>query len=259
MSQRWLAIAVVMLLARPASAESPLDIRLDNAALTWQRVSESRGAGYLNAAADDAVGIVVIPQLLKAGFAVAGSYGRGILIRRNAAGVLQPPVFLTASGGSIGWQAGVQALDIVLVFRTPEALDALMRRGLTLGPDAGVAAGPYGRGAGAASDFASDAAVLSYAVSEGFFAGVSLEGLLIRIEQRNTRAFYRDAGYAPPAAPTIDPARLPASATRLLALFNASDGVATPLPTDTDSADMPADGGLVTFGIGEAPVGADTD
>ncbi|MEL7537400.1 MAG: lipid-binding SYLF domain-containing protein [Pseudomonadota bacterium] len=244
-----LVTLILALMSAAVAAESRLDIRLDNAALSWQRLKTGIGGELPERLIADSAGVVVVPQLIKAGFAVAGSYGRGVLLRRGADGRWQPPVFITASGGSFGWQAGVQALELVLIFRDAEAVDALQKRGLTLGADASVAAGPFGRKTGAASDFASDAAVISYAVAEGLFAGVALDGMLIRIESRNTASFYRNAGFEPPFKPTVDASALPASAQRLMDLFGGYDANVAKTERASDNDD-----GLVTFGIGEAPL-----
>ena len=242
-------LLVVAMAVGQARAENRLDIRLDNAVLTWQEITTAAGGSLPERALTDAAGVVIVPQLLKAGFGIAGSYGRGVLVYRNTAGRWQPPVFITASGGSIGWQAGVQALDVVLIFRTREALAALLQRGLTLGADAAVTAGPFGRRAGAASDFASDSAVLSYAISEGLFAGVALDGMLVRVESRNTQQFYRDAGFAPPMSTALTLDALPASARRVVARFEAEIPITPVEPAEPEDTEE-----LVTFGLGENPV-----
>lgn len=145
---------------------------------------------------EGAHGVVVIPKVLKAGFVVAGSGGRGLAIARTAEGAWGDPAFVTFGGGSVGFQAGVESTDVVLVFRDRKSLDRVLdgRGGkLTLGADAGVAAGPVGRQATAGTDFKLEAEVLSYSRSRGLFAGVALDGSVIRPDADATATFRADA------------------------------------------------------------------
>jgi len=141
----------------------------------------------------DAKGVVVIPRVVKAGFVVAGSGGHGVVLARGADGWTDP-VFVNFGGGSVGFQAGVEATDVVLVFRDQKSLDRV-REGkakLTLGADAGVAAGPVGRQARAATDVPLRAEVLSYSRSRGLFAGVALDGSVIRPDPATNAEFRAD-------------------------------------------------------------------
>ena len=117
--------------------------------------------------------------MLKAGFVVAGSGGRGLVVARAGDGGWGDPAFVRFGGGSVGFQAGVESTDVVLVFRDRKSLDRLLDgRGakFTLGADASVSAGPKGRTAEAATDAQMGAEILTYSRSKGLFAGVSLEG-----------------------------------------------------------------------------------
>ena len=136
-----------------------------------------------------AKGIVIIPNVIKGGFIVGGRFGRGVvLVRRN--GGFSPPLFVTIGGGSVGFQAGVQSMDLVLLFRTQRSLDNLLKGKLTLGADANVAAGPVGRHGEAATDLSLKAEVYSYSRARGLFAGISLEGSWIAIDDEAAAAYY---------------------------------------------------------------------
>ena len=101
----------------------------------------------------EAEAVIVVPELIKAGFIIGGRHGRGVLLTRDQNRQWSNPLFLTITGGSVGWQAGVQSTDIVLVFRTRKGLDSMLRgEAFTLGADAGVAIGPVGRRAEAATN-----------------------------------------------------------------------------------------------------------
>ncbi|MEI7684793.1 MAG: lipid-binding SYLF domain-containing protein [Planctomycetota bacterium] len=138
----------------------------------------------------EAQGVAIIPGKIRAGFIIGVAHGRGVVLTRDKDGAWQSPNFITATGGGIGWQAGVQSTDVILVFRTRASVANLMRGKFTIGADASVAAGPVGRQASAATDATLRAEILSYSRSRGLFAGVSLDGAVIQIDNRANVAFY---------------------------------------------------------------------
>ncbi|OWK39484.1 lipid-binding SYLF domain-containing protein [Fimbriiglobus ruber] len=129
----------------------------------------------------DAKGVAVIPRVIKAGFVVGGRGGHGIVMAKDKDGNWCDPVFVDLGGASVGFQAGVESTDVVLVFRGHKSLDRLLegKVKITLGADAAVAAGPLGRMAAAATDAKLEAEIVSYSRNRGLFAGVSLEGAAI--------------------------------------------------------------------------------
>jgi lipid-binding SYLF domain-containing protein len=138
-----------------------------------------------------AQGLVIVPDLLKAGFVITGRVGRGVLVARDEAGAWTNPVFLGMAGGGIGAQIGAQASDVILVFRTKRSVEDFLRHNkVTLGADAAVAAGPVGRQAEADTDLQMRAEILSYARSRGLFAGVSIEGSSLHVRHRANDAYY---------------------------------------------------------------------
>ncbi len=141
----------------------------------------------------NAYGLAVIPGVLKAGYVVGGSYGKGVLTVREDKGRWSPPLFVKLIAGSIGWQIGVDSTDLVLVFRTKKSVDGIVKGTFTLGADAAVAAGPVGRSGAAATDAELKAEILSYSRSRGLFAGLSLEGSRISIDHDADAAFYGKA------------------------------------------------------------------
>ncbi len=141
--------------------------------------------------------VAIIPRVVKGGFIVGARFGRGVVVARDAQGVWHTPMFLTITGGNIGWQAGVQATDLVLVYRSRRSVDSLMSGKLTIGADVAAAAGPVGRQASASTDATLTAEVYSYSRSRGLFAGVALDGSVLKIDHAATDAYYRPAGGAP--------------------------------------------------------------
>jgi hypothetical protein len=127
---------------------------------------------------------------------------------RDASGGWHAPVFVTLTGGNVGWQVGVQSTDVVLVFKTQKSVDGLLSGRMTLGADAAVAAGPVGRQAAAATDRRLDAQIYSYSRSRGLFAGVSFDGSVIRMNQISNATYYR-------AATPGGPVAIPTSAQQL--------------------------------------------
>jgi lipid-binding SYLF domain-containing protein len=119
-----------------------------------------------------------------------------VLVVRDKQGRFSNPVFITMTGGSFGWQWGVQSTDIVLVFTTPKGVEGINGGKVTLGADASVAAGPVGRQAEAATDASFKAEVYSYSRSRGVFAGLALDGTAITIDDGANAAFYRKPGVA---------------------------------------------------------------
>jgi lipid-binding SYLF domain-containing protein len=100
------------------------------------------------------------------------------------------------TGGSFGWQWGVQSADIVLVFTTPKGVEGINGGKVTLGADASVAAGPVGRQAEAATDASFKSEVYSYSRSRGVFAGLAVDGTVISIDDSGNAAFYGKPGVA---------------------------------------------------------------
>ncbi|HBK45278.1 MAG TPA: hypothetical protein DDZ67_02340 [Xanthomonadaceae bacterium] len=131
---------------------------------------------------DEARAIVVIPDTLKAGLVIGGRRGHGLMSMKMPDGSWSNPVFIKLTGGSIGFQAGVQSSDVVLVFRNDRSLDNIVNGKFTLGADAGVAAGPVGRNAAAATDGQLKAEIWSWSRARGLFAGVALDGAVLQID-----------------------------------------------------------------------------
>lgn len=138
----------------------------------------------------DAQAIAVIPNVVKAGFVIGGRAGKGLISLKGADGTWSHPSYLKLTGASVGFQAGVQATDVVLVFRSQRGVDSIVNGKFTLGADATVAAGPVGRTAQASTDGQLKAEIYSYSRARGLFAGVALDGAVIAIDHRANQAVY---------------------------------------------------------------------
>jgi lipid-binding SYLF domain-containing protein len=138
--------------------------------------------------------VIVFPSVLKAAFLVGGSYGRGAMVCRTGKEFKGPwgaPAMFALEGGSIGFQIGGQATDLVLLIMNERGASSILSSKVKLGADASVAAGPVGRDASADTDAYLRSEVLSYSRSRGLFAGVSLEGSTLRPDDDATAAVYR--------------------------------------------------------------------
>ena len=135
-------------------------------------------------------GIIVVPKLINAGFVVGGKRGRGIAVVKHEDGTWSDPAFITLTGGSVGFQVGVQAIDLVLIFKSRETLEKIGKGSFTLGGDISVTAGPVGRNSSASTDYKLEAEVYSYSRSKGLFAGISLSGSALAVDAKANEAFY---------------------------------------------------------------------
>jgi lipid-binding SYLF domain-containing protein len=135
-----------------------------------------------------AYGVAVIPEVIKAAFVFGGRHGNGALTVRDASGRFSNPIFITLTGGSVGWQIGATSTDVVLVFVTARSVENFARGKFTLGADASVAAGPVGRQGEAAAGI--NAEIYSYSRSRGLFAGVALDGTEVAFDSHANDTFY---------------------------------------------------------------------
>jgi lipid-binding SYLF domain-containing protein len=139
---------------------------------------------------DEARALVVVPDTIKAGLVLGGRRGHGLMSVKTRENTWSNPVFVTLTGGSIGFQAGVQSADVVLAFRTDRGLESIVNGKFTLGADAGVAAGPLGRNAATATDGELKAEIWSWSRARGLFAGVALDGAVLSIDDEANAAAY---------------------------------------------------------------------
>ena len=138
----------------------------------------------------NAYAVAVIPDVIKAGFVIGGRHGLGLIAVKTENGTWSNPSFITMSGGSIGFQAGVSSTDVILVFRTQRGVDSIVHGKFTLGADASAAAGPVGRTAQASTDAQLKAEIYSYSRARGLFVGASLDGSVIAIDNDANAAVY---------------------------------------------------------------------
>jgi lipid-binding SYLF domain-containing protein len=192
-----LVVALVALPGAILGAQDREVAAVEEATVVFQEITEVPEKTIPEFLMQDAQAIAIIPRVIKVGFVVGGEYGRGVLCLRQQDGGWTNPIFVTLSGGSIGWQVGAQSSDIVLVFKTPASVEGILQGKFTIGVDAAAAAGPVGRRARASTDMELTAEIFSYSRSRGFFAGLSLDGAVLQIDRAANEAFYSDASIGP--------------------------------------------------------------
>src|SRR6202521_3283760 len=190
---RKLAFGVcIMFAASSVFAANKEQKRLENAGTVMQEVMNVPD-DIPQELLEKAECIIVFPSVLKAAFVVGGSYGRGAMVCRTGEHFRGPwgsPAMYALEGGSVGFQIGGQATDLVLLVMNEKGASSILSSKVKLGGDASIAAGPVGRDAAANTDAYMRAEILSYSRSRGLFAGISLEGSTLRPDDDATTDVY---------------------------------------------------------------------
>ena len=175
--------------AAPQGAPDQIE-KIEDAIRVLQEMMKESDKSIPVSLIENCSGIAIVPDVIRVGLVIGGRHGKGVLLVRTSSGGWSDPSFIDIKGGSIGWQAGIQSADVVLVFRTPRSLENITEGDFTIGADVGVAAGPLGRTAEASTDSALKAEILSYSRSRGLYAGLTLQGSSIQEDRKANRAFY---------------------------------------------------------------------
>jgi lipid-binding SYLF domain-containing protein len=180
---RQLTLGVcILFVASSAFAANKEQERLENSGTVLQEVMDIPD-NIPQELVEKAECIIVFPSVLKAAFVVGGSYGRGAMVCRTGRHFNGPwgaPAMYALEGGSVGFQLGGEATDLVLLVMNERGASSILSSKVKLGGDVSAAAGPKGRDASADTDAYLRAEILSYSRSRGLFAGVSLEGSTLR-------------------------------------------------------------------------------
>jgi lipid-binding SYLF domain-containing protein len=189
----WLAVIVCLGICafaadEPANTSKAVD-RTQAAADVLDAIQGAPDKGIPQEVLGSAECVAVVPSLLKGGFIVGARYGRGLASCRTPKG-WSAPAFFTVEGGSVGFQIGGQAVDLVMLIMNDNGMKHLLTSKFELGADASVAAGPVGRHAEGNTDWKMRAEVLTYSRARGIFAGISLNGAVIKQDKDSTRDFY---------------------------------------------------------------------
>ena len=169
--------------------KTKLDDRLTAAQAVMNEIMATPDKGIPRGILAGATCVTVIPSYKKGAFVVGAQYGQGVSTCRTPNG-WSAPVFVQLAGGSVGWQIGGQATDLVLIAMNEHGLQDMLKNKVKLGADAAASAGPVGRNAEAGTDWKLNAEFLTYSRSKGLFAGLDLTGDVLSQNQDDTRAEY---------------------------------------------------------------------
>jgi lipid-binding SYLF domain-containing protein len=193
-------VLAALLVPAPATAQVKEEKRLDACRQVLEELlgGEERIPRDL---LDKAECVAVIPSAKKFALGFGGRWGKGAVVCRGqgGSGAWGAPLMISVGGGSFGLQIGGQAADYVFLVMNPQGIDYLMRSQFTLGGDAAVAAGPVGRTGSAGTDLRMRAEILSYSRTRGLFAGLSLEGTVVKQDKDGNENLYGEP---------VDPKRL---------------------------------------------------
>ncbi len=192
-------VALVVSQAVPAFADDRQEATqlVEKARLTLNSFMSDKNMGAFRDLLKKAEGVLISPQLLKGAFIVGASGGNAVFLARDKkTGRWSEPAFYTIGGASFGLQIGGQASEVILLVMTDRGVTSLLGNSIKLGGDVGIAAGPVGMGAAAATANLS-ADILSFSRSKGLYGGISLDGAVVAV-----RAGLNDAYYGKPVSPT---------------------------------------------------------
>lgn len=207
----------VLVLAFAASAfagdeDNQAANRVKTASTVLEEIQNAPDTGIPDEVMGSAECVAVVPSMLKAGFVFGAQYGRGVASCRTAKG-WSDPAFFAIQGGSFGLQIGGQAVDLVMLIMNHKGMEHLMSSKFKLGADATVAAGPVGRHAAADTDWKMRAQVLSYSRARGVFAGLELNGAVVKMDRESTLEFY---SHIQPVSETLETVSNPQAALPFL-------------------------------------------
>ena len=182
--------AILLVAAAPgamAAGEEDAQGIVDKARVAFGEFMRDDNYGWIRDHLKDAKGVLIYPQVLKAGFIFGGSGGTGVLLSRDGkTGEWSNPAFYTMGSASVGLQIGGESAEVVLLVMSQKGMDSLLTSKFKLGGDASVALGPVG--GGAQSDITTD--FLSFSRSQGLYAGVNLDGSYLSVRDSLNRAYY---------------------------------------------------------------------
>ena len=182
-------ITIIAAIVTPINAEEPVKQQLlvDQARITFKSFMIDKNMAWFREHMNKAKGFLIIPDLLQGAWFIGGSGGRGVLVVKNkTTGDWSQPAFYTIGSLSFGIQFGGEKSEIIMMIFTQKGLDRLYSSSFKFGGDATIAVGPVGGGAKA--DIMTD--FVSFVRSKGAFAGISMEGAIVKVNQDWNQAYY---------------------------------------------------------------------
>ncbi len=184
------AFLLVPGLARPAWAASAAEELVEESRISLERMLGDDELPELKGYVTRARGLLIVPQLVKAGFILGAEAGSGVLMVRGGDGTWSAPTFYTLAAGSIGLQIGGQVSEVVFTVMSEGAVEALLRSGIKLGADLSITLGPIGKGLEASTTTNLSADVFAFSKNVGLFGGGALEGAKLFARNKLNEAYY---------------------------------------------------------------------
>lgn len=192
--RRWLErlvlLAALTMLAVPARAASDEQNLVDRSRIVLDNVKKDKEFGTTADLLKRAKAVLIVPALFKGGFFVGGEGGNGVFMTREANGGWSNPAFYTLASASFGLQIGAEESELVLIVLTDKARQAFMTNEFKVGVEAGVSVITVGSAAEAATTGNLDADIVVWASSTGAYAGLTLNGSLIKPREEFNEAYY---------------------------------------------------------------------
>jgi lipid-binding SYLF domain-containing protein len=203
-----------------ASGEQDTTARLQAAGTVMNEIMAAPDKGIPEEVLNGAKCIAVVPDMAKGGFIVGGEHGRGVVTCRTSHG-WSAPAFISIGGGNVGFQAGAQSVDLIMLFMNDKGVQGLLSSKFELTGEASATAGPVGRHASAGTDWKMNTEALSYSRTKGLFVGVAVDGARIQQDNDSTIAMYgKDVSFRETLSGKV---HIPANAGSFLAAVKAAE------------------------------------
>lgn len=187
-----LALAPALAFIAPAKADSPQHL-VDSSTLALEDLMDGLTGTPAQNLLRKAKGVVICPNIFRAGFFFGGEGGGCVMSARTADGGWSYPAIYGMGGGSFGLQAGVQNAEVMMIIMTDGGLNALLNSQFKIGGDAGISIASFGTGVNGSMSTAINADIVSFSKSQGLYGGVSLAGSIMSNDSNAEQKYYGQA------------------------------------------------------------------
>ena len=189
----FFSLVITLVIASSAFAANTIPEQIiSDAKAMLKEISEQEDSSGMEDTLRGSYAVAIVPSMVKAGLLIGGTYGEGLILRREN-GKWYGPSFYNIGGASFGLQAGAQEVALLMAVINERGVEAFLSSRTKLGGDVSIAAGPVGRRAEAATDAQAKASIYSYSISKGLFAGFSLDGSVISISVKRNKEYWGES------------------------------------------------------------------
>ena len=187
-----LAVTLVGCATQPVSRSEP-DTLVADAQTTLNNFLRDPDQTWIQDNLSRAKAVMIAPQIVRAGFIFGGSGGRAVLVARDGR-TWAGPAFYNLATASVGFQAGLDVSEAIIVVMTDKGMNSLLSNSFKLGGDASIAAGPVG--ASARSTVTAD--LITFTRAKGIYGGLNLDGTVVSTNIPWNDAYYARTNLLPP-------------------------------------------------------------